>query len=167
MIKRLKIFVDSAGSQIRWQSLLAFNTTRLICIRRDKTSINARAVPTDQTLVRAARQNYLEQMTGQTALAETTMSVLRECRIVWHWISQIQFAKPAIRQVDMNFFVKPSLGPDVLKIAQQHHADHQFWINRRTTIGAVIWSEQRAHIRQVEKAISTSNWVLRRHKTLN
>ena len=109
--------------------------------RAGQTGINTKAVAANQPLIHAALQNDLEQMSEQAALAETAMPVLRECRMVWHRISQIQFAKPAIRQIDMDLLAKPPLGSNALAIAQQRHADHQFGINRRTTIGTVVWSK--------------------------
>jgi len=40
------------------------------------------------------------------------MSVLGKCRAIRHTVVQIEAAKPTIREVQVDLFTKPPLGPD-------------------------------------------------------
>jgi hypothetical protein len=72
-------------------------------------------------------------MAQQTALAETTMAVFAESRVVRDAVGKIKTTEPSIRQVQMHLFTKAPFGPDAKTVFHQKHSDHQFRINRWAT----------------------------------
>jgi hypothetical protein len=68
-------------------------------------------------------------MPQQIVIAETTVSVLGERRMVGHRIGQIKTAEPAICQVKMNLFTEPAFRSNAKAIPHQQHADQEFGIN--------------------------------------
>ena len=84
--------------------------------------------------------------------------------MIGHRIGQIEPAKPPIRQIDMDLFAEPPLGPDAHAIAQQQHTDHQLGIGRRAAARAVERRQQRPHMRQIEEPVDTAHRVIQRHE---
>jgi hypothetical protein len=75
----------------------------------DQACIRCKALAADQPFGNAPSHGRLEQVTQQIAVAETTMTVLGERRMVWHTVGQIETAKPAIGEVQMDLFTQTSL----------------------------------------------------------
>ena len=88
------------------------------------------------------------------------MTVRGKGRVIRDTIRQIEAAKPAISEVQMHFFAKPTLGSDAEAIADHQHADQQFRINRRATSVAVEIRQVSADAGQVNKPINRSNQVI-------
>ena len=89
------------------------------------------------------RDDRLEQLAQQVALAEAAVAVLREGRVVGHVAVQPQPAEPAIGEVEMNLLAEPPLGPDAEAVAHQQHADQQLGVDRGAADRAVEWREMR------------------------
>src|SRR3984893_7161708 len=66
------------------------------------------------------------------------MPVLREGRMVRHRAIQPEPAKPAVRQVQVNFLTQPPLRADAEAVADDQHPDQQLRIDRGPTFLAVI-----------------------------
>ena len=45
-------------------------------------------------------------------------------------IVKAETAKPAIRQIEMDFFTQTPFGANSKAVSDDQHADHQLWINR-------------------------------------
>jgi len=132
----------------------------------DQAGIDAETEAADQTFIHAALQHGLEQIPEQAALAKAAVAVLGKCRMIGHRIGQIEPAKPPIRQMDMDLFAEPPLGPHAHAIAQQQHADHEFGIDRRAAARPVERCQQRPHMRQIEEPVDTTNRVIPGPRTL-
>jgi hypothetical protein len=65
------------------------------------------------------------------------MAVLREGRVVGDIAIKPEAAKPAIRQVQVDFFAQPPLGSKPETVSDQQHPDHQFRNDRGTPDRAV------------------------------
>ncbi|KRB78910.1 hypothetical protein ASE07_25495 [Noviherbaspirillum sp. Root189] len=48
-----------------------------------------------------------------------------------------KMTEPAIRQIQMRLFTHPALRTNSVAIADDEHADDQFWIDRRTSYLAI------------------------------
>src|SRR5262249_44822531 len=100
------------GSQLPGQSLLAFDAILPIGVCPDQAGLDSKAFPTNQSVIDAAAQDGLKRSSQQIALPETTMAVLREGRVVGDIAIKPEPAKPAISQVQVDFFAQPPLGSD-------------------------------------------------------
>ncbi|BFG80298.1 hypothetical protein PTKU46_83320 [Paraburkholderia terrae] len=57
-------------------------------------------------------------------------------------ILKTETAKPAIRQIQMDFFTQPPLGADAEAVSDDQHANHQLGIDR----GAPRMTVKRRHV---------------------
>src|SRR6185369_11643892 len=81
-----------------------------------------------------ARSNYLlENVSENIAFAEATMPIHRESRVIGCPVFQIEPAKPAIRQVQLDFLAKITLRTDAVAVRDNKHPKHEFGIDRRTS----------------------------------
>ena len=82
-------------------------------------------------------QDGLEHATEEIALTEAAVPVLREGRVIGDSPVQSQPAKPAVRQIEVDFIAEATLRSYAETIAHQEHPDHQFGIDRRSSDVAV------------------------------
>jgi hypothetical protein len=99
-------------------------------------------------------------MTERIALAEATVPILGEGRVVRHRIFEIKVAEPAIGQIQMDFFAQPALRADAEAVAHDQHADHQLRIDRWAARVAVERREVIAQFSEVEEAIDAAQQVI-------
>ena len=125
-----------------------------------QAGIHSKLLTAHQSLSDAPSHSRLEQMAQQIAIAETTVSVFGERRMVRHPISQIEAAEPAICKVQMNFFAEPAFGPNAKAISNQQHADKQFRINRRPAGVAIKRGEMLADAVEFNKAVDGSQQMV-------
>jgi len=104
----------------------------LVGICLNQTGVRRKALTADQPIRDTPRDRRLKQFAQQIAVAETAMSVLGKCRVVWHAISQIETTKPAICQVQMHLFTEPPLRSNAKATTHQKHPDQKLRVNRRT-----------------------------------
>ncbi|MDB5842357.1 MAG: transposase family protein [Herminiimonas sp.] len=71
----------------------------MLRIGLDDAGVRDKAFSPDQTFHDAAAQNGIEQLPEGITVAETTMAVLREARMIRDLILQAQAAEPAVGQV--------------------------------------------------------------------
>jgi hypothetical protein len=91
------------------QSPLTSNAILPIGIGPDQAGIDRKTFSANQSLIDAAAQDGLKQPSQQIALPEATMAVLRESRVVGNIAIKPEAAKPAICQVQVDFFAEPDM----------------------------------------------------------
>ena len=91
------------------------------------------------------------------------MPVLRERRVIRHFVLQSQPAEPPIRQVQVHFFAQPPLGPDAEAVTHDQHPNQQLGIDRRAAGMAVERGEVLVQITQVKKLIYAAQQVIGRN----
>ena len=62
----------------------------------------------------------LKQFAQQIAIAEATMPVLGEGRLVWHLAIEAEPAEPAVSKVQVHLFAQTPLGTNAVAVADQH-----------------------------------------------
>lgn len=82
-------------------------------------------------------------------------------------IDKIEPAEPAIRQINMYFLAKTTLGSNTLALDQEQHPHHQLGINRRTSVQIIRWRQKRTNLRQTKEPINATQRMIRRQKLLN
>ena len=97
----------------------------------------AEALAANQTFGDAAGYDGLEQAAKEITVAEAAVAVLREGRMVGDRVRQVEPAKPAIGEVEMNLLAQPPLRADAHDVADEQHAEHQLRVDRRPADGAV------------------------------
>jgi hypothetical protein len=137
-----------------------------IGISADQTGVDRKPFATHQPLGHAARDRCLEQAPQQVAVAEPSVPVLREGRMVGHVAVQPQPAEPAIGQIQMHLVAQPPLRPDAHAIADDEHPDHQLRIDRGATRLAVEGLQFLADARQVHEPVDRAQQMVRRHVPL-
>ena len=140
----------------------ARHASRAVGVGLDDAGIDREAFAADQPLAHAATQHALEHVTEGVALAEATVAVLGEGRVIGHRSVQVEPAEPAIRQVQVNLLAQPALGADAEAVADDQHADHQLRIDRRAAGVAVERREMVAQLAQIEEAIDAAQQVAAR-----
>jgi hypothetical protein len=108
-----------------------------IGIRLDQARVDCEPFATDQPLPDTAAQDDLENATEEIALTKATVPVLRECRVIGDSPVQNEPAKPAVRQIKVDFVAEAPLRSYAEAIADEEHPDHQFGIDRRPSDVAV------------------------------
>jgi hypothetical protein len=124
------------------------------CRAVDQAGVDGQALTADQTFRDATRDGRLEQVSQKFALAEAPVPVLGKRRMIRDPVAQIEAAKPAIREVQMDLFTKSPLGPDTEAIPDQQHPDQQLGIDRRPAGMAVELGQMSADTTQVDEPIN-------------
>src|SRR6266498_639146 len=87
-------------------------------------------------------------MTQEVAVAEAAMPINRECRVIWHFVVEIEAAKPAVGEMQLNLLTEPPLKANAVAVAHNQHPDHELGIDRRPANVAV---ERRELLSQVSQ----------------
>ncbi len=88
---------------------------------------------TDKALSNTTGTYRLKHMTQKATIAEPTVAVPGEGRMVGNGISRIKTAEPTAGQVEMNLFASSPFRTNAHAITNQQHSDQKFRINRRST----------------------------------
>src|SRR5262249_9439852 len=74
--------------------------------------------------------NALEYFPEDIAVAEATVAIDRECRVVRNSVVEIEPAEPTVGKVQLNLLARPSLKADAVAVTHNQHPDHQFRVDR-------------------------------------
>src|SRR3974377_1009403 len=91
-------------------------------------------------------------MAHQIAVAEPTMPVFREGRVVGYIVIPAQPAEPAIGQVEVDFLAQPSFRANAVAISDEQHTDEQLGIDRWPTRRTVERSQAHPQIAEIDEA---------------
>jgi len=80
------------------------NATAAVGIGLHDAGIGSETFATHQIFSHAAPGHILEQVTKDIALAESTVPVLRETRMIWNPVLESEPARPGIGQVPLDLF---------------------------------------------------------------
>ena len=95
----------------------------------DQTTINGKAFTAHQAFLHASAEDGLEYAPKEITLAEASVPVLGKGRVIGNAAIQPQPTKPAIGEVEMNFFAEAALRTNAEAVANYQHADHQLRID--------------------------------------
>ncbi|EPX83956.1 hypothetical protein Salmuc_01731 [Salipiger mucosus DSM 16094] len=164
LVQSLKILANGPRGisriDLRRIPLLLRSRVLLVGIGFDQARVDGHALSADQALFDAPRDGRLKQVAEQFALAETTMAVLREGGMVRNPIAEVQAAKPAIRQVQMDLLAEPPLGPDTKAVSDQEHADQQFGIDGGAPCVTVEIGKVGADAAEIDEPINGSKQMI-------
>ena len=88
-----------------------------VSIGLDHAGVDREAFAANQSLGHAALHGRLEHLAQQIALAEATVPVLREGRVVGHRAIEPEPAEPTVGEVQVNLFAQPPLRANAEAIA--------------------------------------------------
>ena len=125
VVEHGQILVDRPVGGRLQSSRVAGHAALTVGVGGDQAGVDREALAAHQALGHAARDNGLEQLAQQIAVAEAAVAVLGEGRVVRHVAVEAQPAEPAIGQVEVDLLAQPPLGADAEAIAHQQHPDHQ------------------------------------------
>src|SRR5262249_32958213 len=80
------------------------------------------------------------------AVAEATVPIDRECRMVGYGVVQIEAAKPAVSEMQFDLLAQSPLEADAIAVAHDQHPNHEFRVDRGPTNLAIEWRELLAHV---------------------
>lgn len=132
---------------------MAIYATRSTRIGFDDAGVYRKPLATDQPFAHATAQDRLEHMTERIAVADSTMAVLGEGRMVRNLILQAETTELEIREVQMHFLAQSPLGSNAEAVADDQHPHHQLGIDRRAAGVAIERSEVFAQLVEVEESI--------------
>ena len=75
---------------------------------------------------------------------------------------QSESAEPAIGEIEVNLVAKATLGPDAHAVADDRHADHQLWIDRRSAHLTIKRLQRLAEVIEGEMSVSAPEHVIDR-----
>ena len=75
---------------------------------------------------------------------------------------QSESAEPAIGEIEMNLVAKATLGPDAHAVADDQHADHQLWIDRRSAHLTIERLQRLAEVIEGEMSVNAPEHVIGR-----
>ena len=169
IVQHVEIFTHRAGRGHRIDGrrvpVLCFQRPAFVRIRLDEAGVHREVIAAHQTLGDAALHGLLEHMAQQIAVAEASMPVIRERRVIRHTPRQIEAAEPAIGKLQMNLLAQPPFRTDTEDVAHQKHPDHQFRIDRRAAGLAVERRKPFAHIAKVDEPVNHTQQVIGRNRS--
>ena len=142
---------------------LAWLAALAVRIGLDQADIRGKAFASHQALHDAAAQNRVEQLTGGSAIAETTMPVLGEAGVIRHFVFQAEQAEPAVGYIVIHFFAKTACRTNAVAIANDEHANGQLGVNRRSASVALKSSDMRTKLAQIEIVINGTQKMIFRN----
>src|SRR5215204_5504154 len=84
--------------RIGWQAVTARQVALPVSVSVDHAGVDREALATDQTFCHAAPNRRLEHLKQEIAVAEATVTVLREGRVIGHGATN---AQPTSRTADL------------------------------------------------------------------
>src|SRR5262245_33127437 len=93
-----------------WNAVLA------VRVRANDASVCGKPFSSDQARVHARLHRRLKHVAQNVRLAKAAMSVLGEGRMVRYPVFQIETTKPAISQIQFDFFTQPPFRPDAVAV---------------------------------------------------
>ena len=136
----------------------------------ENTGVDREAFTLNEASGHRRAHDALEDMTQDIAVAEATQPVSRQRRVVRNLVFQVEFAEPAIGEVQLDFLAQPALRTDAVAVADDEHAQRQLRIDGRPADVAVVRlkllvevSQRRHHehidaTQQVVLGDATSRW---------
>ncbi len=76
------------------------------------------------------------------------MPIDRECRVVRYGVVQIEAAKPAVSEMQLDLLAQSPLEADAVAVAHDQHPNHQLRVDRGPTNVAIERHELLAHARE-------------------
>src|SRR5882724_3024337 len=92
-------------------------------------------------------------------IAEATMPVLGESRVVWHLAVEAEPTEPAVGEVQVHLFAQPPFGTNAKTVANQQHPHEQLGIDRRPSGRAIQWRHMAPDVGSTKRSIDLSKWV--------
>jgi hypothetical protein len=113
----------------------AWHPARTVGVSPYHARINGESLTAHQTFGHATAQYTLEDVTKRIAVAESTVAILGECRVIRNTVFQSKATEPAIGQIQVDLFAQASFRANTETVANDQHADHQRGINRTAAPG--------------------------------
>src|SRR6202035_3607449 len=79
---------------------------------------------------------------------------------------QTEPAEPAIRQIEMNLFAEPPLGPDAHTVADHQHSDGQLRVNRGSSNPTVKRLQSLTETLELEMPVNAAQQMIARDMPL-
>ncbi len=110
-------------------------------VRLKHARIDGEALALDQICGHAGSHHAFEEVAQHIAVAEATVAVLREDRVIRHLVVKIEAAEPPVGKVERDLLGEPALRADAVAVADDEHPDQELGIDRGLAGMAVIGSE--------------------------
>ena len=104
-----------------------------------------------------------EDRAQNIALAETSVAVDREARMVGNPVLQTQPAEPAVDQIRLHLLAQAPLRTDRSAVAGQKHPHHQLGTDRRAARMAVVGLQLAAQPAQVQNRVDLAQEMIARN----
>lgn len=166
IVQDIQILVDGAARRTRRQAVRSRPAALAIGVGADQAGIDREALAADQPFGHAAAHRRLEHLAQQIAVAEAAVSVPGEGRVIRHRAIEAQPAEPAVRQVEVDLIAQSPLGADAETVADDQHADHQFWIDRGPARRTVVGLQVLPDAGQIDEPVDRTQHVIRRYMPL-
>jgi hypothetical protein len=123
VVENREILPDRARRRVgidrRRVPVLAGGRALLVGVRLDQAGIDAEPPAADEPLLDTPAYRRLEDVAEQVAIAEPSVPVLGEGRVVRDPIRQVQAAEPAIGEIEVNLLAQPPLRADPEAVADE------------------------------------------------
>ena len=100
--------------------------------------VRVERLPIDQLQLHRLNNDLIKDLLIDSCSCKTIDPIPADCRMIRHFAGQAKSEEPAIRSIDLYFFLQPSLGADTKQVSDKQHLKQHDRINRRTTVICTI-----------------------------
>jgi hypothetical protein len=106
------------------------------------------------------RRRRLEDVAEEVAVAEPSVPVLGEGRMVRDRVRQVEPTEPPVGEVEMDLLAQPPLRADAEAVAHEQHPDHQLRIDRRPAGRTVERRQTLADVTKLDEPVDRPQQVI-------
>src|SRR5260370_25509776 len=112
-----------------------------------------------QADLNAAPDDRFNQIAEQTRFLETAVPILRERRVVRHFLIKLKPSEPSIREVHPHLFHQAPLAGDAVQVSDQQNSEEQLRIDRRPAGVAIKLADLIPHKTEIDMRIDEPEQV--------
>ncbi len=138
----------------------------LVGIGLDQARVHREPFAANELLLDAIRHNMLEQVTQQIALAKAFIAGTRKRGMIGPLVFEAEPAEPAVGKIDLHLAHELTFRANGKDITQDQHAQHEFWIDRRSAGVGIVRRQCAMYPAKVKHASDLTNRVIVRHRVI-
>src|ERR1700689_4268844 len=101
----------------------------MISVGLDETAVHRHMLALHQSHFDATSDDFLKDLLKQIRFLKPSMPVLGKRRVVRNLLIEAESREPSPRQMHAQLFHQLPLARDAIEIADQQHAQQQFWVD--------------------------------------
>src|SRR5215510_5935050 len=159
----LQILAQAVMDLCRFRQLLSWNAALFCGIGFYEATIDGQIIAPHQSYFHTLPHDLLKQLLEQLRFLKTSMSVLRERRVMRNLLIKTQPGEPAPRHMHAQLFHQLPLARDTVEIADQQQAQQQFGVDGGPTLVAIASLQLPSYEIEVDMTIDQAQQMIFRN----